>query len=169
MPGATRSVFWRLQRKQTLLTPRFQTSSLQTVRKETSVANKPQSLWQFVTAATGNKHSLPSFHETSYHSASKWPFLRVGSPDLWSFMRAEVWVCSQLYPEHWLRLSIIIWCVNSALLAGKTQDKLVEQVDLSWCDKLGRIWVILKRGVIIPSNRNYIHEGLEMRRRVKDS
>jgi len=59
--------------------------------------------------------------------------------------------------------------VNSALLADKTQDKLVEEVDLSWCDKLGRIWVILKRGVIIPSNRNCIREGLEMRRRVKDS
>lgn len=54
-------------------------------------------------------------------------------------------------------------------MADKTQDKLVEEVDLSWCDKLGRIWVILKRGVIIPSNRNCIREGLEMRRRVKDS
>ena len=45
----------------------------------------------------------------------------------------------------------------------------MEEVDLSWCDKLGRIGVTLKRGVIIPSNRNYIHEGLEMRRRVKNS
>ena len=59
--------------------------------------------------------------------------------------------------------------MNKALLAGKIQDKLVEELDLSWYDKLGRVWVTLKRGVIIPSNRNYIHEGLEMRRTVKDS
>lgn len=39
---------------------------------------------------------------------------------------------------------------------------IVEEMDLSSSDMMGRIWVTLRRN----SYRNYIHEGLEIRMRV---